>query len=143
MNIKVYFDNVAPVPRLEYTSKMLKSVESTPDGIKAEVVDHSVARMKFRIDKPSVVIGASSYSVKRDGSVVECRVEGSGTVSVIANASPIRITSTTLPIVKFADGKVTVKSNGKKHNKLVYQDASGNRVVKKIEQFNGEKTIAL
>ena len=146
MTVKVFFEG-APAPRLEYTSKILKSIASTPEGLEAEVVDHSVARMKFRLTEPSVVLGASSYTVAYDGSTVECRMEGSGKVTLAANASPVRILSSTLPVVKFqASGKgakVTLKSNGKKHNQVVYRDASGNRTVKEIEQFKGEKTFTL
>lgn len=39
--------------------------------------------------------------------------------------------------------KVTVKANGKRHNRLVYVDASGNRMVKEIKALQNEKTIAL
>ncbi len=74
-------------------------------------------------------------------------MEGPGKVTVAANASLIRILSSTLPITKFqASGKgakVTVKANGKRHNRLVYVDASGNRVVKEIESLKNEKSFAL
>ena len=74
-------------------------------------------------------------------------MEGPGKVTVAANASPIRILSSTLPITKFQPSgkgaKVTVKANGKRHNRLVYVDASGNRVVKEIESLKNEKTFAL
>ena len=146
MTVKVFFDG-APAPRLEYTSKILKSIANTAAGLEAEVVDHSVARMKFRLTEPSVVLGASSYTVAHDGETVECRMEGSGTVTLASNPTPVRITSSTLPVVKIqASGKgakVTLKGNGKRHNKLVYSDASGNRIVKEIESFKGEKTFAL
>ena len=146
MTVKVFFDG-APAPRLEYTSKILKSIANTAAGLEAEVVDHSVARMKFRLTEPSVVLGASSYTVAHDGETVECRMEGSGKVTLASNPTPVRITSSTLPVVKIqASGKgakVTLKGNGERHNKLVYCDASGNRVVKEIESFKGEKTFAL
>ena len=126
---------------------MLKSIASKPEGLVAEVVDHSVARLKFRLTEPSVVLGASSYTVAHDGNTVECRMEGSGNVTLAPNATPVRIQSSTLPVVKFQpsgkSAKVTLKSNGKARNQVVYYDASGNRVVKEIESFKGEKTFAL
>ena len=146
MTVKIYFDG-APAPHLEYTSKVLKSIASTQEGLTAEVEDHSVARLRFRLTEPSVVLGASSYTVAHDGSTVECRMEGSGKVTVAPNATSIRIVSSTLPVTKFQPSgkgaKVTFKSNGKRHNRLVYVDASGNRVVKEIESFKNEKTVAL
>ena len=146
MTVKIYFDGT-PAPRLEYTSKVLKTIASTQEGLEAEVADRSVARLRFRLTEPSVVLGASSYTVAHNGSTVECRMEGPGKVTVASNASPIRILSSTLPITKFqASGKgakVTVKANGKRHNRLVYVDASGNRVVKEIESLKNEKTFAL
>ena len=144
--VKVWFDG-APAPRLEYVSKVLKNISSTSEGLVADVVDHSVARLKFRLTEPSVVLGASSYMVAHDGETVECRMEGSGKVTLASNPTPVRITSSTLPVLKIqASGKgakVTLKGNGERHNKLVYCDASGNRVVKEIESFKGEKTFAL
>ena len=144
--VKVWFDG-APAPRLEYVSKVLKNISSTSEGLVADVVDHSVARLKFRLTEPSVVLGASSYTVAHDGETVECRMEGSGKVTLAPNPTPVRITSSTLPVVKIqASGKgakVTLKGNGERHNKLVYSDASGNRIVKEIESFKGEKTFAL
>ena len=146
MTVKVWFEGAA-APRLEYISKVLKSIEKTGDGLVADVVDHSVARLRFRLTEPSVVLGASSYTVAHDGETLECRMEGSGKVTVAANTAPVRITSSTLPIVKFQPSgkgaKVTLKANGKRHNKLVYTDAAGNRTVKEIESFKGEKTFAL
>ncbi|MBQ6958571.1 MAG: polysaccharide deacetylase family protein [Bacteroidales bacterium] len=146
MTVKVFFDG-ATVPRLEYTSKILKAIAATPEGLEAEVTDRSVARLRFRLTEPSVVVGASSYTVTHDGSTVACRMEGSGKVTVAANPTPIRILSSTLPITKFQPAgkgaKVTVKANGKRHNRLVYVDASGNRMVKEIRALQNEKTIAL
>lgn len=146
MTVKVFFDG-ATVPRLEYTSKILKAIAATPEGLEAEVTDRSVARLRFRLTEPSVVVGASSYTVAHDGSTVACRMEGSGKVTVAANPTPIRILSSTLPITKFQPAgkgaKVTVKANGKRHNRLVYVDASGNRMVKEIKALQNEKTIAL
>ncbi len=144
--VKVWFDG-AETPKLEYVSKILKSIVFTQAGLEAEVVDHSVARLKFRLTEPSVVLGASSFTVAHDGNTVECRMEGSGKVTVASNGSPVRIQSATLPVVKFQPSgkgaKVTLKSNGKKRNQVVYYDASGNRTVKEIESFKGEKTFAL
>lgn len=146
MTVKVYFDG-APAPHLEYTSKVLKAVVSTQNGLEAEVADHSVARLRFRLTEPSLVLGASSYTVAHNGSTVDCRLEGSGKVTVVSNASPVRILSSTLPVTRFQPSgkgaKVTVKANGKRHNRLVYVDAAGNRVVKDIEAFKNEKTLAL
>lgn len=146
MSVKVFFDG-APASRLEYTSKVLKSITSTQEGLVADVVDHSVARLRFRLTEPSVVLGASSYSVSYDGNAVECRMEGPGKVMVVSNATPVRILSSTLPVTKFQaagkGAKVTLKANGKRHNRLVYVDATGNRIVKEIETFKNEKTVAL
>ena len=146
MTVKVFFDG-APAPRLEYTSKVLKSIANTKDGLETEVVDHSIARLKFRLNGPAVILGASSYTVAHDGRTAECRMEGSGKVTVAPNATQVRILSSTLPVTKFQPSgkgaKVTLKANGKKHNKLVYVDASGNRTVKEIESFKKEKTVVL
>ena len=146
MTVKVYFDS-SPAPRLEYTSKVLKSIAATPAGLEAEVVDHSVARLRFRLTEPSVLLGASSYAVAHDGHTAECRMEGSGKVTVVPNATAIRILSSTLPVTKFVPSgkgaKVTLKANGKKHNKLIYVDAAGNRIVKEIDSFQKEKTVSL
>ena len=110
-------------------------------------MDHSVARLRFRLTEPSVVLGASSYSVAYVGNAVECRMEGPGKVMVVSNATPVRILSSTLPVTKFQaagkGAKVTLKANGKRHNRLVYVDATGNRLVKEIETFKNEKTVAL
>jgi hypothetical protein len=146
MTVKVFFDG-APAPRLEYTSKVLKSIASTQEGLLVEVADRSVARLRFRLTEPAVVLGASSYTVDYGGSTVECRMEGAGKVTVAPNTTPVRILSSTLPITKFQSAgkgaKVTVKANGKRHNRLVYVDASGNRMVKEIDPFQNEKTFAL
>ena len=146
MTVKVFFDG-APASRLEYTSKVLKSIASTQEGLAVEVTDRSVARLRFRLTEPAVVLGASSYTVDYGGNTQECRMEGTGKVTVAPNATPVRILSSTLPITKFQSAgkgaKVTVKSNGKRHNRLVYVDASGNRMVKEIDSFQNEKTFAL
>jgi len=146
MTVKIYFDGTS-APRLEYISKVLKSIDTTKEGLVAEVVDHSVARLKFRLTEPSVVLGASSYTVSHDGNTVECRMEGSGTVKVAGLSAPVRIQSSTLPIVKFQPSgkgvKLTLKSNGKRRNQVVYYDAAGNRTVKEIESFKGEKSFIL
>ena len=146
MTVKVFFDG-APAPRLEYTSKVLKSIASTQEGLVADVADRSVARLRFRLTEPSVVLGASSYAVAYGGNTVDCRMEGPGQVTVVPNPTPVRILSSTLPVTKFVPSgkgaKVTLKANGKTHNKLIYIDASGKRIVKEIASFNQEKTFAL
>lgn len=117
------------------------------DGIlSADFCTRSTARFRFGTNKPSVVLGAGSFSVAYDGRSVSGRLEGSGRVSLVPVESAVTVHSASLPFKSVrvtSEGlEVTLVSNGARHNTIVYSDGNGYRTMT-VPGFEGEKTVII
>ena len=146
MTLRIHEGHAGPAPRLVYSSKVLSGIFMENGMLTADFSTRSTARFRFVTDKPSVVLGASSFSAAYDGNSVSGRLEGSGSVSLLPVESSVTIHSSTLPFksVKVtSEGlEVTLVSNGARHNTIVYSDGNGYRTMA-VPGFEGEKTVII
>jgi len=137
-----------PANRVVYSSKMLKDVAVDGSTVKASVEAKSMARVKFQTEKPSIAVGASSFTAQKGAHEIEARLFKGGDITIVPNETEVLVHSATLPIksVKAVPGgiKLTVCGNGNHHNSIVVSSPElGRKKVIDIAQLKGEKTITI
>lgn len=146
MTLRIHEGQAGPEPRLVYSSKVLEGICMEDGILSADFRTRSTARFRFGTDKPSVVLGAGSFSAAYDGRSVSGRLEGSGRVSLVPVESAVTVHSASLPFKSVrvtSEGlEVTLVSNGARHNTIVYSDGNGYRTMT-VPGFEGEKTVII
>ncbi|MCQ2176558.1 MAG: hypothetical protein MJY41_01295 [Bacteroidales bacterium] len=148
VKLAIHFDTAKPESRVIYTSKILDNVTVSGDAVTATLTSKSMGRVKFQSEKPSIVLGASSFTTEKKGRIVEGRLLGSGNVTLVPNTTNVTIHSATLPVkaVKVSGNsvKVTVSGNGLHHNQIVVSSKElGQRKTIDIDELKGDKVITL